>query len=101
MDIEEPEGRIIEPGGFLAEKVAKHLSISVGKALPRELSVDVSHNDANCWILLNVSAIEGPLQSTIGNGHGNLEIWYGCRVLSSGRAVYPENSSISAMGFSR
>ena len=100
MDIGEPEGRI-ESGGVLGEKAEKHLSFSVGKALPRELSVDVSHNDANCWILLNVSAIEGPLHSTIGNGPGNLEIWYGCGVLSSGRAVSSENSSISAMGFSR
>jgi hypothetical protein len=40
MDIGEPEGRI-ESGGVLGEKVEKHLSFSVGKALPRELSVDV------------------------------------------------------------
>lgn len=101
MDIGEPEGRT-ESGGVLGEKAEKHLSFSVGKALPRELSVDVLPNDCkSCWILVNVSAIEGPLHSTIGNGPGDLEIWYGLGVLSSGRAVSSENSSISAMGFSR
>jgi hypothetical protein len=40
MDIGEPEGRI-ESGGVLGGKVEKHLSFSMGKALPRERSVDV------------------------------------------------------------
>ena len=40
MDIEELDGRF-ESGGVLGEKVEKHLSISVGRAVPQEVSVVV------------------------------------------------------------